>query len=371
MKKTALINTSPTNDIVTIRCALIDSSESLLSMDADRVDRPHIQRNLSCLLDSVYLGQVTAKAGPSYWIQLTPHCEGLLPHEKGSTQLTVGESVLVQVRREVFYDPAEEGFKAPLLTRKISYAGAACVYTPPIHPKEATNDENFFRLRTHPAPIDILTEQARLHTLHQNILTQIQHSKSPLCLLHGPTVWQRFLRDLRPVERILVDDLALVPLVQNYCHHWRPDLVTLIKRHHGNIFEEYGVADAYEDLFSQKISFRNGTVQGSFFIEETSVAITIDINGGVGQPLDAKGINLGAVDAIARQIKQRTLSGRLIIDFINSADGHRQMIEAAFKQAFEGSPNHTQILGWSRLGWLELTSEKRRTPLTQRLLTSI
>lgn len=371
MKKTALISTSTIDEFITIQCALIDSTESILTMDADRVDRPHLQSNLSCLLDSIYWGQVTAKAGPSYWVQLTPHCDGLLPHEKGSAPLTVGESVLVQVRREVFYDSAEKGFKAPLLTRKISYAGAACVYALPIYHKEAPNNGEFFRPRTHPAPIDIQTEQTRLHSIHQNILDQVPSLKPPLCLLQGPLVWQRFLRDLPAVDKILVDDLALVPLVKNYCHHWRPDLIAHIERHRGNVFEEYGVADAYEDIFSQQVNFRKETIQGSCFIEETSVAITIDVNGGVGQPMDAKGINLAAVEAIARQIKHRSLSGRLIIDFINSADGHRQTIEAAFKKAFEGSANHTQILGWSKLGWLELTSEKRRTPLTQRFLRSI
>ena len=343
-----------------LRCALVDASKSLLSLDADQNNRPNLSHNLSCILDSLYLGQVTAKAGASYWVQLTPHAQGLLAPEKGFAPLRIGESALVQIRRESFYDSAEQGFKQPLLTRKVSYAGAVCVYTPSL--KEGGDSADCFRPRTSPAPVDGEAEQISLQKRHQ---TTVKNSpaNAPACLLPGPLVWERFLRDLGQVGTILVDDMALLPLVQGYCRQWRSDLVDKIDRYHGNLFEEYLLEDAYEDLFSQKIVFQGGSI----FIEETSVGMSIDVNGSVDQRMDTKVINLEAAETIARQIQYRSLSGPMILDFIDSAQGHRQEVEVALLRALRGSPLRYQILGWSKLGWLELTSEKRRTPLGQRL----
>lgn len=342
-----------------ISCALVDPSGSIVFLDADRADRIHLSDNLSHLLDSIYLGQVRAKSDASYWVQLSAHCQGLLPPEKGLPRLTIGESVLVQVRREAIYDSAEQGYKQPLLTRKISYGGPACVYMPALG-----SQPDLFRSRTNPAPVDIFREQALLTQTHETALTQASQLKAPICLLPGPAVWQRFLRDLPPVDSILVDDIALLPVVQGYCHQWRPDLVESINRYKGNLFEAYLVADSFEDLFSQRVAFREGSV----FIEETSVGITIDVNGEIDQRRDAKTINLAAAEIIAHQLHHRSLSGRIIIDFINAGDGHRKDIENTLKSTLADSPIQYQILGWSKLGWLELMSEKRRTPLNQRRL---
>lgn len=342
-----------------IRCALVDPSESIVFLDADRADRPHLSDNLGPILDSIYLGQVKAKSDTSYWVQLSSHCQGLLPSEKGLSRLTIGESVLVQVRREAIYDSAEQGFKQPLLTRKISYAGSACVYVPTNGPKP-----DIFHSRTTPAPVDVIREQSFLTQTHETVLAQASQLKAPACLLPGPLIWQRFIRDLPPVECILVDDMALLPIVQGYCHQWRPDLVDSLDRYNGNLFEAYSVADSFEDLFSQRVTFR----EGSIFIEETSVGITIDVNGEINQRRDVKTINSAAAEIIAHQLPHRSLSGRIIIDFINSGDGHRKDIENMLKSTLADSPIRYQILGWSKLGWLELMSEKRRTPLNQRRL---
>ena len=359
------------------------------------------------------MGQVTAKAGSSYWIRLTPHAQGLLPPEKTFPPLRIGESVLVQVRRESFYDSAEQGFKHPLLSRKISYAGAACVYTPSL--KDGGNPADCFRPRTSPAPVDVATEQNLLQKRHETAIKFFPINPS-ICLLPGPLVWERFLRDLpqtlpfsrnfiesdrdfgkdfgsssdngsvlpkefegakddqrheadstkfleNGISTILVDDMALLPLVQRYCIQWRSDLVGKIDRYHGNLFEEYLLEDTYEDLFSQRVVFR----EGSIFIEETSLGVCIDVNGSIDQRMDTKSINLAAAETIARQLQYRSLSGPMILDFINSAQGHRREIEEALVEGLRGSSSRYQILGWSKLGWLELISEKRRTPLSQRL----
>lgn len=358
---TALFSTSISDGTTVIRCALVGASKSLLSLDADQNNRPNFPNNLSCMLDCVYLGQVTAKAGTSYWIQLTPHAQGLLAPEKGFSPLRIGESILVQVRRESFYDSAEQGFKQPLLTRKISYAGAAYVYTPSL--KEGGDAADCFRSRTSPALVDGQAEQDFLLKRHQSILNQTSRLNAPACLLAGPLVWERFLRDLPQVDSILVDDMALLPLVQVYCSQWRLDLVDKVGRFRGNLFEEYLLEDVYEDLFSPKVVFPGGSI----FMEETSVGVNIDVNGSVDQRVDTKIINLTAAETIAHQLQYRSLSGPMILDFIDSGQGHRREIEAVLIQTLTESPIRYQILGWSKLGWLELMSEKRRTPLGQRL----
>jgi ribonuclease G len=78
------------------------------------------------------------------------------------------------------------------------------------------------------------------------------------------------------------------------------------------------------------------------------------------------GVNLAAAEVAARQIRLRDLAGAIVIDFISmERRGDRERVAAALRQALAGDPAEPQILGWTRLGHVELTRRRRHKPLAE------
>ena len=80
-------------------------------------------------------------------------------------------------------------------------------------------------------------------------------------------------------------------------------------------------------------------------------------------------MNLEAADEIARQIRLRNLSGKIIIDFAGSSDYRylKPVIEALEAKA-AGDSTKTTVLGLSRAGNVEIIRVRKR-PTLQDLLT--
>ncbi len=127
-------------------------------------------------------------------------------------------------------------------------------------------------------------------------------------------------------------------------------------------------------LFDRALS---GTVAldggGSIHVEATRAAVLIDVDSGtpeMGSP-ERTGLaaNLAAADAIAREIRLRNLGGGIVIDFVG-LDGRalRGRVRDALAKALAGDPAHPQLLGWTRLGHLELVRPRRGRPLAEALL---
>jgi ribonuclease G len=79
--------------------------------------------------------------------------------------------------------------------------------------------------------------------------------------------------------------------------------------------------------------------------------------------------NLAAAGSIARQIRLRNLGGAIVIDFVGlDSRGSRERVRAALGSALASDPAQPQILGWTRLGHLELVRPRRGRPLAEALL---
>ncbi len=112
---------------------------------------------------------------------------------------------------------------------------------------------------------------------------------------------------------------------------------------------------------------------GSVHFEPTHAAMMIDVDSGSpagGSPdRTALAVNLAAADAIARQIRLRNLAGAVVIDFVGVDDrGARERIRGALARGIGADPMQPQILGWTRLGHLELVRRRRARPLADALL---
>ena len=113
---------------------------------------------------------------------------------------------------------------------------------------------------------------------------------------------------------------------------------------------------------------------GSIHISETQAAVLIDIDTGTPETgsgaRTALAANLAAVTAIARQLRLRQLGGGIVIDFA-ALEGRRvrERVREAMTTALAGDPARPQVLGWTRLGHLEIVRPRRLRPLSAAMLT--
>jgi Rne/Rng family ribonuclease len=166
-------------------------------------------------------------------------------------------------------------------------------------------------------------------------------------------------------SRIAVDDFAAVP--------------ELLAAFSGTPVERLSETDwpvdldgVFSEALSETIVLSGG---GSVHFETTRAGVLIDVDSGTpetGSPeRTSLAVNLAAAKAIGRQIRLRNLGGGIIVDFIGLEDRRmRERIRDTLSEALVADPARSQILGWTRLGHLELVRPRRGRPLAEALLES-
>jgi ribonuclease G len=174
-----------------------------------------------------------------------------------------------------------------------------------------------------------------------------------------------------PPDRVVVDDRATLAMARAVLAHQPADARPSLAMHEDSddIFEHYGMADELAAALSTRVALPGG---GALIVETTAAMAVIDVDGGDavvgrGDPRAAiLAVNLAAAEAAARQIRLRNLAGAIVIDFVSmTRRGDRERVGAALKAALASDPAEPQILGWTRLGHLELTRRRRHKPLAE------
>ena len=129
------------------------------------------------------------------------------------------------------------------------------------------------------------------------------------------------------------------------------------------LFEEAGLAGAIDALLQPQLALACG---GTLHIEATHAASLIDVDSGKAPALAA---NLEAAREAARQIRLRNLGGPIVIDFVGMRNAaNRAKVLSAFKDALAADPEKIDLLGWTRLGHVELTRRRHEASLAEVLL---
>ena len=128
----------------------------------------------------------------------------------------------------------------------------------------------------------------------------------------------------------------------------------------------------FEQALSETVALPG---HGSIHFETARAAVLIDVDTGTPEAGSPEriglAVNLAAAAAIARQIRLRNLGGGIIIDFVGmDSRASRERLRSAFAEALAADPAASQILGWTRLGHLELVRARRGRPLAEALLES-
>jgi ribonuclease G len=282
---------------------------------------------------------------------------GLLPLREGKLPpVKHGDTVLVQVSRTE--NPLED--KGVRLTRLITLSLGPLLYTP-LTPglslskklKQREDFKGLFPLQLdeglivrHWASLEDPLEEMLLHLRDQwkNIQKQLS-GKPPYSVEPAPDLLTRVLRVLASSDKLIIDDRQISARTQG---------IGLYSRE--NAFDDR-CEEAWESLFSPEVSLPQG---GNLYIEETHGLVVIDVNSG-GALRHVLPFNRGAIREILRQVRLRDLSGKIVVDLISAPKAPGVLLQGL------DIPSNLKIWGVSPMGLLEMTRQKHRLSLPQRL----
>ncbi|MDG2243630.1 MAG: ribonuclease E/G [Rhodospirillaceae bacterium] len=127
-----------------------------------------------------------------------------------------------------------------------------------------------------------------------------------------------------------------------------------------DLFHDYGVDDVVEQALDPVAPFAGG---GKLIIEPTAALVAVDVDAG---PMPAPAANTAAINALARELRVRGLSGPIIVDLIPTK-GRNALVDE-FKQAVADDPVRTQVSGLTPEGRLEINRRRSRPSLADIML---
>jgi Rne/Rng family ribonuclease len=295
----------------------------------------------------------------------------VLPSDR---RIDEGERVIVQIRREA------QGGKAARLTTGVALRGRlvelrlgrpGILGGETLSPAERASlsgiaGDGAAGLRLlQPESIDsFIAEATDMNQRWRDILDRAARL-SPPARLDPPLSFAAALFGALPAApgRILVDDPAIVPEL-------RPVFRDTVIQHKPEAEWPVEIDAAFDRALASTLALAG---DGSVHLEAARTAVLIDIDSGspeTGSPENtALTVNLAAVDVIARQIRLRNLGGGIVIDFVGLDDRKlRERVRNTLAEALLPDPSCPQILGWTRLGHLELVRPRRGRPLVEALL---
>lgn len=316
---------------------------------------------------------------------LHPHLEKQPKTKPPITDLVrPGQELVVQVVREAI------GNKGARVTTHYSLPGRWLVYMPSagyvavskkISREEERNrlkeigetlrrSEEGLILRTvaeHAGEEEVLEDLSQLRAQWEEILEKGEHAPAPSVLHHDLSMVQRLLRDVYSPEtdELVMDCSEQAGEASAFLAAMLQGKKPNIRVYKGDvpIFEHYGIRQRLDKDFQRKIWLPGG----GYLVWDTTEALTvIDVNTGKftgGDNLEdtVYRTNLEAAREIARLVRLRDTGGIIIVDFIDmSSESHRTAVLDMLENSMNGDRTQHHILGWTKLGLLEMTRKRIR-----------
>jgi len=296
-------------------------------------------------------------------------------------RLDEGERVIVQVRREA------QGGKAARATTGVALRGSFVelrLGRTGILGGETLSPEDRSRLLSpsgsdpgergrvgwgfrliQPASIEALVAEAGDLLERWRDISEHASRLAPPARLDPPASFAAALAGALPASPslILVDDPAAIPEL-------RTAFPERMLQHQPEAAWPIELDAVFEEALSPTVALPG---RGSIHVETTHAAVLIDVDSGSPErgsaDRSALAVNLAAANVIARQIRLRNLGGGIVVDFVGlDHREQRERVRGAFADALASDPKCPQLLGWTRLGHLELVRPRRGRPLAEVLL---
>ena len=203
------------------------------------------------------------------------------------------------------------------------------------------------------------------------VLQKSRRVSAPALLYRDHDLLYRLVRDVfsEDLAAVVVDSRAEYQKVLELAESLvGPSLKDRVKLYQGErpLFEEYGVEAELARALDRRVWLDCG---GYLVIDRTEAFTSIDVNTGryIGTTSLADTVlrtNLEAAVEIARQIRLRDLGGIILVDFIDmDRKEDREQVLARLTAELARDRTRTHVLGFTRLGLVELTRKKVREDL--------
>ncbi len=306
-------------------------------------------------------------------------------------RLQKGQDVTVQISKEPM------GTKGARVTSNISLPGRYLVYLPLSRQigvsRRISSEAERERLRQAVASVapadggiiirtacegvskrEIQSDLRLLRKLWNRLSRKAESLPAPAVLHQELDVILRTMRDLAAgdVTRVVIDSRRdyqrVLDFIESVLPRWRPRIE--LYEHSEPIFERYGIEAQIAKALERKVWLKSG---GYIVIDHTEALTAIDVNTGrfVGKTdhrETALRTNLEAARLIVDQLRLRNIGGLIVIDFIDmESPDDRKAVLGALTEALRTDKARAHIVGFSELGLVEMTRQRSRESLAQRL----
>ena len=331
---------------------------------------------------NIYLGKITRKIELAhdkvgFFIDINDGHDAFLNAEEyglKDVNYNEGQSIVVQVSQE---KRAEKGAK---VVRAIQFVGEHIVYcpyrmtveaSPRIEDKEKlaayrekvlehTTGQEGWILRTSSVDVPfavIATEMENLRNTYDAVRMKARSAKAPALLYAKASPLQEEInRWAESLRRVIVNNHNIEnELKEEFAGRFDIDYMP-------EPVEELGLEDAISDALLKEVKLPSG---GRLSIEETKACVCIDVDSGTDNGRGSiSALNQEAAVEIAKQIRLRNLSGKIIVDFAGSSEYKfiKPVLETLEAELAKDS-NKGRILGLSKAGNVEVVRVRRRPTL--------
>jgi ribonuclease G len=202
----------------------------------------------------------------------------------------------------------------------------------------------------------------------------IEISKAPKLIYSGENIYDHLKNDFlqRDIDKIICVNDEEKSSVSKIVDQLGEDYNTEVVLHKENVslFRDFNVESQIEESLGKKVNIEDG---GFLYIEETEAMTIIDVNSGkyIGKYDTEKtflDMNMRAAKEIARQLRIRNTGGIVLIDFIDmKKESSRKKVIGLLQEEFIKDRNGCNILGFTRLGFLEMTRKKQQKSIKELL----
>ena len=226
---------------------------------------------------------------------------------------------------------------------------------------------------------EIIKEANKLSAQLIEFLEKAKH-RSDYSVIRGVTPkYLEFIQSISEkknilLDKILTDDKAIYEDAKQYLAEQLPEMAETLHFYVDclvplNVL--YGLEGKLSEALSDKVWLKCG---GFLYIEPTQALTVIDVNSG---KYDKKSdreetyfqVNMEAAEEIATQIFVRNLTGIIVVDFINMAQKeHKDKLLKALTEFLQKDDNPCKVLGFTRLGLVEITRKKTDKTIYEQIL---
>lgn len=216
----------------------------------------------------------------------------------------------------------------------------------------------------------------QLRSLWEAVVQRSHAAKAPAQLHREAGLLRRVIRDTAAadIDEVWIDDASRYKEAAALVKEMTPLLESRLRLYDGRkgskLFEAFGITKQVDHVFGSRIELASG---GYLIWDETEALTVIDVN--TGKYTGTSDLedtvyrtNKEAAEEIARLLRLRDVGGIIIIDFIDMEHEHNQdRIRLQLEELVKQDRTKCTVVGWTRLGLLEMTRKKARENVVRQL----